>query len=118
MIEARFPNLFQFLAGYFNQDWDLFAPEPHEVTAVFIEQASLNVLAATLEELDRLLATGLSEQELEKACDQLGCALAPSGMGLGYAQWLSQVREQLAQGLKEKRSGPPNCEGTNIHDNG
>jgi hypothetical protein len=72
-VGDEYPDLDQFLGGYFHQDW----PEEHppgadipDVVEAFAEENPDGV-RDVVGDLDRLLAADYSEEELERIVDQL-----------------------------------------------
>lgn len=92
----QFPGLFQFLGGYFNQDWVVDHGTPEAVIATFRREAAPDVLRATCGELDQLIMMfdgGTSDAQV--ALDELGCYYMPATAGIQAIDWLKQVRDKL-----------------------
>ncbi|MGY1922789.1 contact-dependent growth inhibition system immunity protein [Pseudomonas tolaasii] len=64
-MNQDYPELQQFLAGYFNQDWMDDYDSANDVIDFFISDVSADTLFKVQLELDRLIATRKSEQELQ-----------------------------------------------------
>ena len=64
-MNQDYPELQQFLAGYFNQDWMCDHKNADDVIAFFTSDVSTDVLLEVQSELDRLIMTNMTEQELQ-----------------------------------------------------
>ena len=92
----------QLLGSYFHQDWpDEFA-DHEEAFSQLLHNESPDCLKTGLVELRKLLATDMSEAELQTVLqDDLGCAFAPASIGLDCRQWLMQLESVLADQLHD-----------------
>ncbi|MFE6283122.1 contact-dependent growth inhibition system immunity protein [Streptomyces sp. NPDC057877] len=104
---ARFPELGQFLGGWFSQDMpDEFA-DHHQAVADYRSATDPQVVAHLVGEVHELLALDLDESGYASAVAELGMEVdAPAPYTPGA--WLSHVADLLAQPLAEY--GPPRAE--------
>ncbi|MGY2138838.1 contact-dependent growth inhibition system immunity protein [Pseudomonas reactans] len=73
-MNQDYPELQQFLAGYFNQDWVDDHKKADDVIEFFISESSDDTLLEVQEELDKLMRSGKTEQELEDYLfSNIGC---------------------------------------------
>jgi CdiI immunity protein len=92
----QLPALEQFFGGYFNQDWDLDAPDDGAVVALFVREAAPERLDEVRRELDRLLALRLDEKQLRDVLlSDLAAYYDPGPDGLTMTEWLRRVRSLL-----------------------
>ncbi len=63
-LKGNFPELFNFLAGYFHQDWE---GTPESVVGRFIADALPETRRSTIAELDRLLGQFATHEEMSRA---------------------------------------------------
>ncbi len=95
-LNKEFPELEQFLGGYFHQDWKDFHGSAEMAIEEYAINSSKDELSHTVQELDRLLSLGLSEAELDYAiCKELGCYYNPKPRGRSMTEWLRWVRATL-----------------------
>jgi phenylalanyl-tRNA synthetase beta subunit len=92
---AAAPQAAQFLAGYFHQDWVLDRGGWEEVVDDFVAESPPGVVSECAGDLRRLLGAGLSEEELARVLDRVGCSVEPSAYGLTPSAWLSAVLARL-----------------------
>ncbi|WP_439862662.1 contact-dependent growth inhibition system immunity protein [Pseudomonas antarctica] len=73
-MNQDYPELQQFLAGYFNQDWVDDHKSADDVIDFFISDVSANTVLKVQSELDRLITTQKTEQELQDYLfNDIGC---------------------------------------------
>jgi hypothetical protein len=107
MRKEEFENAFQFLAGYFHQDFGVEFGEPEIAVGKFIEDSEVTVRAAVVSELRRVIQES-SERELEDAVFELGCYYSPQRhRGITMAVWLQQVLAQIEKSLAARDSKTP-----------
>jgi hypothetical protein len=94
----QFPALYQFLGGYFNQDWKEFydwqdeTPNFEAVVRYYKSVTSPTVIAQVLQELQEFLGLPLSDEELEEIVNQEFLAwYTPRSRGLTKRQWLEAM---------------------------
>lgn len=92
---AAFPQLSQFLAAYFHQDWAVARVGWIPVVDEFITESPHSVVVATADELRDLLAAQLTDGELGEVLSELGASVRPAGLDLTPAAWLEAVLERL-----------------------
>jgi contact-dependent growth inhibition (CDI) system CdiI-like immunity protein len=100
-----FPNLWQFLGGYFHQDWMHDASDPDDIIKVFVNDSSNDVLASVRTELNKLLNQDLSDADLRELLTKLGCYVHYPAFGMTAREWLTQVRARLSELADAKRAG-------------
>jgi hypothetical protein len=64
-MNQDYPELQQFLAGYFNQDWVDDLNSANDVINFFISESSDETLTTVQLELDKFISTSKTEQELQ-----------------------------------------------------
>jgi hypothetical protein len=92
---AAAPQAAQFLAGYFHQDWVLDRDGWEDVVDDFVAESPRSVVSECAADLRGLLGAGLSEEELARVLDRLGCSVEPSAYGLTPSAWLTAVLTRL-----------------------
>jgi hypothetical protein len=90
MLKERFENSFQFLAGYFHEDFVEEFGGPEEAVQAFIADSDVALQEKVVRELRQLLAEA-SDRELEEAVFELGCHYRPLEQDGEMAIWLEQV---------------------------
>lgn len=96
MKHKKLEILGQLLGCYFHQDWLHEFDSNISVIHTIVESESAEQLARGVEEIDDILATSLSEDDLEKVINgQVGCYFDPVSDGVTYEIWLKQVREKF-----------------------
>jgi hypothetical protein len=95
---ARFPKLHGLFGNYLHQDWPDFHETAVDALQEGIDDRTTGDLRATLEEIQNLLALGLSEQELHAVIHH---ALGSDNLvsGRTQAEWLNEVAEQVAKAV-------------------
>jgi hypothetical protein len=91
-MNEDYPELQQFLAGYFNEDWVDEHESADDVIKFFISEASSEMLAKVQQELKKMIAVDQSEQELQDYLFRnIGCGYYyPHEWKDGWA-WLNHV---------------------------
>lgn len=102
--KVRFPELYQFFAGYFYQGWvadykwDLSEPTFAAVVRHFRAVNPPFLVEAVRTQLDELISADLyDDQELNKALFELGSGFNPNFEGLSESEWLKQIAEILSE---------------------
>ncbi|GAA1990260.1 contact-dependent growth inhibition system immunity protein [Catenulispora subtropica] len=112
----RLPNLSTLLGGYYHQDVSYEHPGPdgtldeEAVLADYFATKSHDEAAATVFEINELLAMGSDEKFLDMATSKLGVEVVPPP-GLSHEEWLSAIARDLQQRLDAvdyQPSPPPN----------
>ncbi len=93
---SDYPALENFLAAYFHQDWMMEQSTPEAVVDYFRDSESPEQVAATREDLARLLARDLDDEALGATARRLGCEYDPKRDGGTWHGWLESVRVRLA----------------------
>jgi len=98
MNQERYPELVQFFAGYFNQDWDLDAPTADGIIDLFNRTHSLNERAHIAVLIDAFTAEVRDDAALTRAMfDELGCFYTPEADGMSMRSWLQHVSSRLRE---------------------
>ena len=92
---SQFPALRNFLSAYFHQDWAVEHYAPGAVVDYFVESESVLQVAQLRDEIARLLAQGMDEDELAGQVRELGSEYDPSLDGGNYQEWLRDIEERL-----------------------
>jgi hypothetical protein len=93
---SAFPQLHQFLGGYFHQDWPVDSDGWENVVRDFVAEAPASVVLETSTELRALLAAGYGDGELEAMVEGLGGDVDPAAFNLRAEEWLRALLESLA----------------------
>jgi hypothetical protein len=95
-MSTKFPALFQFLAGYFHQDWRCDYETEDDVVRSFIADSSVETISRVEDELQLVLRTIPSEDELQRFLfDEIGCAYYyPHAWPSGKA-WLEHILDMF-----------------------
>jgi hypothetical protein len=93
----RYPDLAQFFGGYLHQDWAMEYPDAHAAVGAAIAESSPDRLTECRHQLDELLATVETEEEMQPVVNDLtGWGYSPPGDGWSsYRDWLIEVRTRL-----------------------
>jgi hypothetical protein len=92
---SSFPQLHQFLGGYFHEDWHLGRDRWEAVVDDFVAESPQSLVTDSAGELGALLDEQLNDVELAAVLEGLGCSVDPSAFNLGAAEWLSAVGRRL-----------------------
>ena len=90
-MKTTYPNLYEFFAGYFHQDWPEESPTTTGVVERYLGEFPKNEVDEASKELRKLLANTLAEDALASIVNQLGSYYNPQADGLTYREWLLQV---------------------------
>jgi hypothetical protein len=93
---AIYPQLRQFLGGYFHQDWPLDNGRWEDVADDFIAESTRSAVAETAAELRSLVAEGLSDEETEAVLEGLACNVNPAAFHLGAGAWLEALQARIS----------------------
>jgi hypothetical protein len=98
-----YPELGQFLGGYFHQDWSYeqrrIGGSFADVVRSFLTTNPATTVMQTIRELTEFLGLELSEEELrDTLLHEFGSYVRAPGLGLTYRQWLEAVLAILQQG--------------------
>lgn len=94
---SAFPQLRQFLGGYFHQDWVIEHGTWEEVVGDFIVESPRHAVLESAAELRDLLAAELTDSELATVLERLGCSVDPSALHLSTGEWLREVLEEVSR---------------------
>lgn len=95
-----YPNLDQFLGGYFHEDFLLDAPDAIATVKIFCGEASEEEIRSIASEIRTLLSNVQDERDLGAAVARLGSCYNPQADGLSFRHWLESVAATL-----ESRNG-------------
>jgi len=90
--DRDFPALYQLFGGYFHEDWAEEHATPDAAVRAFVAEAPREAAAAARSELDRLLASGLSDAALTRLLED---GFHSDHVPQRAAEWLVGVRETL-----------------------
>ena len=94
---TAYPQLAQFLGGYFHQDWPADGASWEDIAGDFIAESTRSSVTDTAAELRALLAQGFSDTELGGVLDGLGCSVDPGAFGLDAQAWLEALLVRVAR---------------------
>ncbi|WP_300627782.1 contact-dependent growth inhibition system immunity protein [Pseudomonas sp.] len=98
-MNEDYPELQQFFAGYFNQDWVDDHKTANDVIDFFISENSMETINTVLLELDKLISTEKSEQELQDyLLYDIGCYYYYPNEWSDGRTWLKYVVSALKKG--------------------
>lgn len=86
----------EWLMSQFHQDWDLQFDTWEELVDHWREGSSAGQIGEAIRQLDDLLVSANSEQELQGSIESLHCDYYADDEGGGYRAWLGAVRGRLA----------------------
>jgi hypothetical protein len=92
MTSPRYPELDQFLGGYFHEDFASYAPTWEGVVDFYAGETSLMRRQRAVDELDALLAE--ADEEIAAALEAIYVSYLPDPMTT--REWLRAVRDRLA----------------------
>jgi hypothetical protein len=96
MNADRRPELFQFFAGYFHEDWAVDAQTTDEVIDTFIATHTQNERVHLADLIDAFTAEVSDDQALEHAVfEELGCYYVPTADAKSARSWLHHVSSKL-----------------------
>lgn len=102
--KAKYPELYQFFAGYFYQGWasdyrwDLSEPSHKSVIRHFRAVNPPLIVEAVRNQLDQLMSSdGDNNDRLTNALFELGSGFNSSFEGLSESEWLRQIAEVLSE---------------------
>lgn len=90
-MKIIYPNLYDFFAGYFHQDWPEESPTASDVVEKYLGEFPRNEIDEAVRELRNLLTNTPAEGDLASLVNQLGSYYNPQADGLTYREWLLQV---------------------------
>lgn len=96
MNELRYPELFQFFAGYFHEDWPVDAATADDVVETFMGTHARDECLKLAQLIDAFAATTPDDQALEHALfTDLGCYYVPAADGRSVRDWLQHLSGRL-----------------------
>lgn len=108
--EEKFPELYQYLAGLFHQDWkDVFDWKEQKysfeaVVRYFKVRSSQNYRQQELRELKEFLNLGLETDDVTRIIKtEWGIAFRPAYINLTHKQWLERILEILEEPMEETK---------------
>lgn len=102
-LQTEFFNLFTVLAGYLNQDFDIFGPDLDDAVNAFIDDSDSETIASTRAEIARFLETKANDLDLELERLSGDHAHEPGVGAYDYLLWLDGL---LVEGLARKVDRP------------
>jgi hypothetical protein len=98
LLDRQFPNLFQVLGGYLNQDFDLDFDSPDAALRAAADEQGDEQVAGAIREIEDLLASELGDDELMRLVERLTAGYSPELEGWSARPWLRHVRDLLTAG--------------------
>jgi hypothetical protein len=98
-VESQFPNLFQVLGGYLNQDFDLDYDSPDAALRAAAEEQGYEQITGAIREIDDLIAGEMRDDHLMRVVERLTAGYSPELEGWSARDWLRHARELLAAGV-------------------
>lgn len=92
---SEFPELYQFLGGWFHQDWPLDHTGWQPVVDEFVAESAEATVRECVDEIATLLGAGVDDAELTATMHRLGASVDPSAFDMTAASWLAAVRARL-----------------------
>ncbi|MGR3967647.1 hypothetical protein FW800_24740 [Pseudomonas sp. 910_23] len=100
-MNKDYPELQQFLAGYFNQDWVDDHKSANDVIDFYISESTEDTIATVLLELEKLSSSKKSEQELQDfLLSDIGCYYYYPNEWSDGKTWLTHVALVLKNAIK------------------
>lgn len=92
-----FETLTYLAQGYFHQDYDLLAATPSDLVRVFVAKEDAETVEELSRDLDQLLATDPSEEEIRTLwLDIARSSYDPVTHGSSFLGWVREIREIVA----------------------
>ncbi|WP_217253914.1 contact-dependent growth inhibition system immunity protein [Streptomyces sp. AC602_WCS936] len=98
--QARFPELNQFLGGYFHQDFFEEYASYSEAVGDYLSGASEGDREQLVRDISDLLSLATTDRELKQATSVLGMDVSPPS-GIGIRQWLNDVHDIVSRYSRE-----------------
>lgn len=96
----KYPALHLLFGAYFHQDWDLESNgDPWIVVDNYAQHETTSAVAA-LDEIEQLVDSSSSEQELASLIDLLGCSYSVEADGWTHRAWLAAVAQRIKAALQ------------------
>lgn len=96
IMSTGFPALFQFLADYFHEDWCCDHASEDDVVRAFVAESSQERISQVKDELQVVLRTVQSEEELQTfLIEEMGCAYYSPYAWCSVKTWLEHVFDML-----------------------
>ncbi len=101
MSDIQDEPLFQFIAGYFHEDWVEDDPDWRSVVRRYIKDTNIADKQGTAAGISQLIASDLTDAQLQQTMqDKYGLYYIPEADGHGAREWLTRVVEMLNGTLK------------------
>jgi hypothetical protein len=97
----EFGELRGFFANYFHEDWSYDAADEQAAVQLFLDVATADEVRAVRSEIDRLLALGFTDEQMDEGLGVLGCNYKPEdwpAVPWEANEWVRGVRELLTLG--------------------
>lgn len=92
--------LAQLLCCYFHQDFMEEYESPDHAIAAFIAEEPIGYIQKTLEDIEKLLSTRISDEDIDKLISNLGCAYDPHAVGRTSRLWLQHVQQKIKEAME------------------
>lgn len=104
-MNKDYPELQQFLAGYFNQDWVDDHKNADDVIKLFISEAATDTILKVQLELSKLVSSQKTEQELQDyLLSDIGCYYYYPNEWQNGKAWLKHVAAALKHSNSTKNN--------------
>lgn len=87
------PALDHLMGAYLHQDFDLYGDAPMDAVDAFLQDEP-DLAQPLASEIDALLASQPTEQEIERTVFDLGCQVYPDKGFTGYRPWLAAIADR------------------------
>lgn len=102
MLSSEFPELLQYLAGTFNQDFNCDYPTADEAARAAAAEWLFDSLVKIQSELRAFTKIVEMSSEPSKVLLEMGCYYDPRCDGMTESQWLAHLQEIVSEGIRAK----------------
>ena len=96
MINDKYPGLLQLLSCYFHQDWSDEFDSPSMAVDAFVKSEAVESVKAARLEIESILSSKYSENEVSNLLRELGCYYEPLVDYASIKKWLEDILERLS----------------------
>ena len=94
-IEEKYPEAWQFLGAYYNQDFIEIFGGVEETLSAFLNDTNNEERTALKRDIELIMQEGLTEEDLESLLADLGCEYYPPDDWPSSAAWLRHILSRL-----------------------
>lgn len=95
MTVSRYPDLWQLIGAYFNQDFDMFGDSIEELIALYISESDSVTRKRVIKDIDRFVSENAGTVE-EAYCREFGEEI---DWGISHQEFLKKIRLLLVERL-------------------